>query len=58
MSANPYPNNQDPQAILLALRTIYGKPLPAEKQANMTAFTAQWNPADLNEMYFDCLEDC
>ena len=37
MGANPYRNNQDPRAILLALCTLYGKPLPAEKQANMTA---------------------
>ena len=24
----------------------------------MTAFAAQWNPADPTETYFDCLEDC
>ena len=58
MGANPYRNNQDPRAILLALRTLYGKPSPAEKQANMTAFTAQWNPSDPIETYFDRLEDC
>lgn len=58
LGANPYRNNQDPRTILLALRTLYGKPSPAEKQANSNAFREQWNPADPIETYFDRLEDC
>ena len=58
LGANPYRNNQDPRAILLSLRTLYGKPSPAEKQANSNAFREQWNPADPIETYFDRLEDC
>lgn len=57
MDANLCCNNQDLQAILLALCTLYGNPSPAEKQANMTAFAAQWNPADPIEAYLDHLED-
>ena len=41
-----------------ALRTLYGKPSPVEKQANTTAFAAQWSPADPIETYFDHLDDC
>ena len=58
LGANPYRNNQDPRAILLSLRTLYGKPSPAEKQANSSAFREQWNPADPIETYFDRLEEC
>jgi hypothetical protein len=58
LGANPYRNNQDPRSILLALRTLYGKPSPAEKQANANSFREQWNPADPIKTYFDRLEDC
>lgn len=58
MGAGPYRNNNNPRAILLVLRTLYGRPTPAEKQANNALFGAPWNPADPIETYFDRLEDC
>ena len=58
MGASPYRNNNNPRTILLALRTLYGRPTPAEKQANNALFGAPWNPADPIETYFDRLEDC
>jgi hypothetical protein len=58
MGASPYRNNNNPRTILLALRTLYGRPTLAEKQANNALFGAPWNPADPIETYFDCLEDC
>jgi hypothetical protein len=58
MGASPYRNNNNPRAILRALRTLYGRPTPAEKQANNALFCAPWNPADPIETYFDRLEDC
>ena len=58
MGASPYRNNNNPRTILLALRDLYGRPSPAEKQANNTTFAAPWNPAEPIETYFDRLEDC
>ena len=58
MGASPYRNNNNPCTILLALRDLYGRPSPAEKQANNTTFAAPWNPAEPIETYFDRLEDC
>ena len=53
-----YRHNHDPRTILLALRTTYGIPSPAERNANDAAFAAPWNPAEPIETYFDRLEDC
>ena len=53
-----YRHNHNPRTILLALRTTYGIPSPAERNANDGAFAAPWNPAEPIETYFDRLEDC
>ena len=53
-----YRSNHDPRAILLALRTTYGNPSPAERNANDAQFAAPWNTAEPIETYFDRLEDC
>ena len=53
-----YRSNHDPRTILLSLRTTYGIPTPAERQANDTAFAAPWNSNDPIETFFDRLEDC
>lgn len=53
-----YRSNHDPRAILLALRTTYGIPSPAERNANDALFSAPWNTAEPIETYFDRLEDC
>lgn len=53
-----YRSNHDPRDILLALRTVYGTPSPAERNANDALFAAPWNPAEPIETYFDRLEDC
>ena len=58
IGAAAYRSNHDPRAILLALRTTYGIPSPAERNANDAAFAAPWNTADPIENYFDRLEDC
>ena len=56
--AAAYRSNHDPRAILLALRTTYGIPSPAERNANDALFSAPWNTAEPIETYFDRLEDC
>ena len=53
-----YRSNHDPRDILLALRTVYGTPSPAERNANDALFAAPWNPSEPIETYFDRLEDC
>ena len=53
-----YRSNHDPHDILLALRTVYGTPSPAERNANDALFAAPWNPSEPIETYFDRLEDC
>ena len=58
MGASPYRNNNNPRTILLAPRTLYGRPMPAKKQANNALFGAPWNPADPIKTYFDRLEEC
>lgn len=58
IGSTSYRSNHDPRAILLALRTTYGIPTPAERQANDTAFAAPWNSNDPIETFFDRLEDC
>jgi hypothetical protein len=58
IGAASYRSNHDPRTILLALRTTYGIPTPAERQANDNAFATPWNPNDPIESYFDRLEDC
>ena len=57
-AATSYRHNHDPRTILLALRTTYGIPSPAERNANDAAFAAPWNPVEPIETYFDRLEDC
>lgn len=58
IGAAAYRSNHDPRAILLALRTTYGIPSPAERNANDALFSAPWNTAEPIETYFDRLEDC
>ena len=58
IGAAAYRSNHDPRAILLALRTTYGIPSPAERNANDAAFAAPWNTSEPIETYFDRLEDC
>ena len=58
IGAAAYRSNHDPRAILLALRTTYGIPSPAERNANDAAFSAPWNTSEPIESYFDRLEDC
>jgi len=58
IGAAAYRSNHDPRAILLALRTTYGIPSPAERNANDAAFSAPWNTSEPIETYFDRLEDC
>ena len=58
IGAAAYRSNHDPRAILLALRTTYGIPSPAERNANDAAFSAPWNTNEPIETYFDRLEDC
>ena len=58
IGAAAYRSNMDPRAILLALRTTYGVPSPAERNANDAAFAAPWNTNEPIETYFDRLEDC
>ena len=53
-----YRSNQDPRAILLALRTTYGIPSPAERNNNEAMFAAPWNTSEPIETYFDRMEDC
>ena len=53
-----YRANADPRVILLALRTQFGTPTPAERQALQAKFTAPWDAATPIEDYFDRLEDC
>lgn len=53
-----YRSNHDPRDILLALRTVYGTPSPAERNSNEALFATPWNPAEPIETYFDRLEDC
>lgn len=58
IGAAAYRSNHDPRAILLALRTTYGVPSPAERNANDAAFAAPWQTTEPIETYFDRLEDC
>ena len=58
IGAKTYKANDDPRAILNALRNTYGRPSPGEKRANEKAFGAGWNPADLIEELYDRLEEC
>ena len=58
VGAQNYKNNQNPRDIIAALRDSYGRPTPAEKEANETAFNTEWNPIDPIEAFFDRLEDC
>ncbi len=58
VGSSAYRSNQDPRAILLALRTTYGIPSPTERNANETLFAAPWNTAEPIETYFDRIEDC
>jgi hypothetical protein len=58
IGAAAYRSNHDPRTILLALRTMYGIPSPAERNANDAAFAAPWNTSEPIETYFDRLEDC
>ena len=58
IGAAAYCSNHDPRAILLALRTTYGIPSPAERNANDAAFSDPWNTSEPIKTYFNCLEDC
>ena len=58
VGAQNYKNNQNPRDIIAALRDSYGRPTPAEKEANETAFNTEWDPSDPIEAFFDRLEDC
>ena len=58
LGSTSYRSNHDPKTILLSLRTTYGIPSPAERQANDAAFAAPWDQNDPIEAYFDRLEDC
>ena len=58
IGAKTYKANDDPRAILNALRNTYGRPSPGEKRANEKAFGAGWNPADPIEELYDRLEEC
>ena len=58
IGASAYHSNHDPRTILLSLRTTYGIPLPAERNANEALFSAPWNTMEPIETYFDLLEDC
>lgn len=53
-----YRSNQDPRDILRSLRSTYGIPSPAERNANEAMFAAPWNTAEPIEAYFDRIEDC
>jgi hypothetical protein len=53
-----YRSNQYPRDILLHLRSTYGIPSPAERNANEALFAAPWNTAEPIEAYFDRIEDC
>ena len=58
IGAAAYRSNHAPRSILLALRTVYGIPSPAERNANDALFSAPWNTAEPIETFFDRLEDC
>jgi hypothetical protein len=53
-----YGSNHAPRSILLALRTVYGIPSQAKRDANDALFSAPWNTAKPMETFFDQLEDC
>ena len=58
VGARVYKPNEDPKAILARLRDIYGRTTPAEKRANETLWSQNWNPADPIESLFMRLEEC
>lgn len=57
IGAATYRSNHSPRSILLALRTVYGIPSPAERNANDALFSALWNTAEPIETFFNRLED-
>ena len=58
VGARVYKPNECPKAILARLRDIYGRTTPAEKKANETLWSQNWNPADPIEALFMRLEEC
>ena len=58
MGSRIYRPSDNPRDILTHLRSLYGQPTPAEKEAQQRLWDTGWDPNSPIETLFDHLEEC